>query len=219
MIKDKFLYDPSLVLYVPLYQLDGATFQSKDAYGHLFTVTSATKILQGFEFDGTNDDISTPDHNALDATTAVTLISWFYPYTTADGTETNQVSGKQGSYILPLDHATAEYRGVFAIQLSSGWTNSEGPYTGWTNNAWNMFTGVYNGADILTYNGITLVKSRTLAGATIVPSTNPFRLGWDGTAGVTHYTQMKAGATWVYSRAFSPQEIQRIYLATKGRYV
>src|SRR3990172_13167350 len=101
MLKDKFIYDPSLVFYVPLYELDGTTFQSKDAYGHLCTVTGALWRPQGRDFDGTDDVISAPDHNALDITGTVTLISWFYPYTTSDGSETNQVSGKQGSYIFP----------------------------------------------------------------------------------------------------------------------
>ena len=36
-----FIFDPSLVLYLSLWKLDGDSFMSKDAYGHLCTVTGA----------------------------------------------------------------------------------------------------------------------------------------------------------------------------------
>ena len=39
---DRFKYDPSLVLYLPLGELDGDKFMSRDAYGHLCAVTGAT---------------------------------------------------------------------------------------------------------------------------------------------------------------------------------
>ena len=45
--KRRFKLDPSLVLYLPLYELDGSSFRSRDAYGHLATVTGALWTPQG----------------------------------------------------------------------------------------------------------------------------------------------------------------------------
>ena len=58
MIKDGFIFDPSLVFYLPLYELDGDSFMSKDAYGHLCTVTGALWTLQGRYYDGVDDLIN-----------------------------------------------------------------------------------------------------------------------------------------------------------------
>jgi len=49
--------DPSLVLYLPLHQLDGSSFTSRDAYGHLCTVTGALWRPDGRYFDGVDDFI------------------------------------------------------------------------------------------------------------------------------------------------------------------
>jgi len=50
-VKRDFIFDPSLVLYLPLYQLDGWAFMSRDAYGHLCSVTGAKWTPQGRDLD------------------------------------------------------------------------------------------------------------------------------------------------------------------------
>ena len=64
-----FIFDPSLVLYLPLYQPDGASFASRDAYGHLCTVTGALWTPQGRTFDGADDiiDLGNNVQTVLDA--------------------------------------------------------------------------------------------------------------------------------------------------------
>lgn len=57
--------DPSLVLDLPLHLLDGSKFMSKDAYGHLCTVTGALWRLNGRKFNGSSDHISVPHHDQL----------------------------------------------------------------------------------------------------------------------------------------------------------
>ena len=69
-----FIFDPSMVLYLPLYELDGASFMSKDAYGHLCTVTGALWTSQGRDFDGIDDSITLP--TAFDSLTDLTLEAW-----------------------------------------------------------------------------------------------------------------------------------------------
>jgi len=72
-----FIFDPSLVLYLPLYQLDGASFVSKDAHGHLCSVTGALWRPDGRYFDGTDDKIvaNTVATNGVFGG-AFTVISW-----------------------------------------------------------------------------------------------------------------------------------------------
>ena len=53
-----FVFDPSLVLYLPLYEMDGASFASRDAYGHRCTVTGALWRPNGRYFDAVNDGIN-----------------------------------------------------------------------------------------------------------------------------------------------------------------
>ena len=57
----RFLLDPSLVLYLPLYQLDGASFMSRDAYGHLGVNYGSTWTPQGRSFDGVDDYVIVPN--------------------------------------------------------------------------------------------------------------------------------------------------------------
>ena len=55
-----FVFDPSLVLSLPLWKLDGAKIRSEDAYGHLCTAYGALWRPAGRWFDGINDYIGIP---------------------------------------------------------------------------------------------------------------------------------------------------------------
>ena len=57
--------DPSLVLWLPLNQLDGATFASRDVYGHLCTNTVSTWVPEGRSFDGASAYIDCGNASAL----------------------------------------------------------------------------------------------------------------------------------------------------------
>ena len=67
--------DPSLRLYLPLYELDGQSFRSRDAYGHLCTVTGAKRGFNWWEFDGVDDVITIP-HSSAHLFSNVTVIAW-----------------------------------------------------------------------------------------------------------------------------------------------
>lgn len=55
-----------LVLDLPLYKLDGASFMSKDAYGHLATVTGATFGIKGRTFvSASNNYIAITDVSSI----------------------------------------------------------------------------------------------------------------------------------------------------------
>jgi len=75
-LKREFALDPSLVLYLPLYELDGVAFTSKDHYGHLATVTGAVWRPDGRSFDGTDDNVTVPDCAGLSGLSAMTVMAW-----------------------------------------------------------------------------------------------------------------------------------------------
>ena len=71
------IHDPSLVLDLPLYELDGASFMSKDTYGHLCTVTNTLWRLDGRHFAGA-DFINCGTGPSLAPSNALTIEGWFY---------------------------------------------------------------------------------------------------------------------------------------------
>ena len=73
------IFDPSLVLYLPLYGQDGASFMSQDAGGHLCAVTGALWRPDSRYFDGIDDKINCGHSPALNLTSGVTVEVWFKP--------------------------------------------------------------------------------------------------------------------------------------------
>lgn len=90
-----FIVDSSLVLYLPLYLLKGSKFKSVDRYGHTCTVTEALWQPDGRYFDGTNDDISVPDHTSLQMTDGLTVEMW------VRSTDGYSVAGEE--YVIFID--------------------------------------------------------------------------------------------------------------------
>lgn len=87
------LTDSSCALHLPLYRLDGASFMSKDAYGHLCTATGALWTPRGRNFDGVDDYIN----GGKDASLA---------FTTNDSiTIEVSVKSDKGAGELPTGHA------------------------------------------------------------------------------------------------------------------
>ena len=71
-----FIFDPSLALYLPLYELDGASFMSKDAYGHSCTAIGALWRPNGRWLDGINDYINCGADTSFDISGTMTLEVW-----------------------------------------------------------------------------------------------------------------------------------------------
>lgn len=57
-IERKFLLDPHLRLYLPLWKLDGTSFRSEDAYGHLCVATGSPWTPRGRTFNGSGQYIT-----------------------------------------------------------------------------------------------------------------------------------------------------------------
>src|SRR4030042_2091010 len=80
------ILDPSLVLYLPLPKLDGASFISGDACGHPIVNSGAFWTPRGRSFDGIDDLIDCGGSPAFDSQ-QYTLTCWFR--TTASSPDTD----------------------------------------------------------------------------------------------------------------------------------
>ncbi len=225
--------DPGLVLYLPLYQLDGASFRSKDAYGHLGTVTGALWQPDGRLFDRVDDRMVIPHHTALRAGTAFTIMFWIYWRVTelngyADIYQKGDTYVAGGEFYLGFRYVAVGARTLFYCRLRKP-DDSGSIIRGyeWTSNKpvdkWVHIAVVYDGEN----NTLLLYED-------LVDRRNP-PLNWDGDA--DGLTSVYAGTSdviigdyysfpfggylgelWHYNRVLNPQEIQRHYLAGKWRY-
>jgi hypothetical protein len=215
--KVNFILDPSLVLYLPLYELNGASFVSKDAYGHLCTVTGALWRLQGRYFDGSDDRIEADEQ--LVSAYPFTLCGWIKAdssNTTANNTllcladKDDSARYYNIGVLLTSGKAYIFARNSTAVQLKEGTTDCF--------DAWYFITGVFTSA---TLRDIYVNETNEGTGATSVTySTEVDRLsvGRMGDSTPSDYAKGLIGEVLVYNRALTPLEIQHNYLATKWRY-
>ena len=199
-----FIFDPSLVLYLPLYELDSASFMSKNAYGHTCTVTGALWRPNGRYFDGTDDKIaiaSSASKNFADQE-KWTAEAWVYAesssYEYVWGSATHPPS------IVLVDATRASFQDD-ALHLIT---------IGAYQDMWMHFVMTMD-----TSRNSTIYRDGATVGnvATVNDSAIDFRiLGTRATGGL--FLKGIIGEARVYNRALTPQEIQNNYLATKWRY-
>ena len=209
-----FIFDPSLVLYLPLGKLDGASFMSRDAYGHLCTVTGALCTPRGRDFDGTDDYVGCGTDIFMAATFAggFTVEAWLNVDTLDD--DYQAAISIKGRLELGV-YATTDKAYLFVYDdpgscwvlgdsaISTGrWYHIAGTWDGVTNK---IFVNGVQQADTDTSNVPALDVSRAI---TIGAHYNGTVRNLDGLIGEVR----------VYSRALSPLEIQCNHLATKWRY-
>lgn len=209
-----FIFDSSLVLYLPLYRLDGASFTSKDAYGHLCTVTGALWRSNGRYFDNVDDRIDCGSSPLLRMTTDTTISAWAR---TSDLTANRGVISKSNIAVedrLALVFTSTPYFVVFKESSDDGGINLYGgtPVV----DSW-YFWAVRIGSQgfDLRING-TLIDSNADTNVLRDGTHKNLYLGLDHNN--TNPLSGMIGEVWIYNRALSPIEIQRNYLATRGRY-
>lgn len=214
-----FILDPSLVLYLPLYKLDGASFMSRDAYGHLCTVTGALWTPKGHYFDGTDDWITLP----LFSENEGTIIIGFKTGSSVAGTKTLmcQSKGSVSNERFNLDIAN----GVPTIYHNRGNTQNGVSFGEVVADTRYQLAVTSDGAAWVCYlNGI--IEELTINFGSnngswfgdLVGATH-HRIGCMRYGGmdIQDYEGIIADVLY-YSRALTPLEIQNNYLATKWRY-
>jgi len=214
--------DPSLVLNLPLHQLDGNSIISRDAYGHIFTVTGAAWKLQGRDFDGLDDFLQCSDAPSLDITVALTLEAWIK----TDMNATTDLGGLIFKYETNSDKA-------YLIQYNRGYVqfgifkdNSTGTFLAddtilLNDNVFHHIAATYQG--IADGNSIMKlfvdareVKSSGTAVYPVQAINKPLTIGTHKD-GYSHFRGV-IGEVRIYNRALNPHEIQVNSLSTMWRY-
>ncbi len=215
-----FIVDPGLVLYLPLHELDGASIMSRDAYGHLCTVTGALWTPNGHYFDGTDDFINCSD---MLTDTQGTIIAWIHTGSniTTGTSFLSQSKGTVATDMLRFNLIT----GLFRVASKIGGVDD---VCSWGSPAVNTWYCLMVTSDGSTWRGFTNGVEETLS---VVAGGNTGE--WFGDqVGSTHLRigglrhsnsdaedyEGTIGEIMVYSRPLSPAEGQNIYQATKWRY-
>ena len=216
-----FVSDPSLVLYLPLYRPDGSPFMSRDAYGHLCTVTGALWRPNGRSFDG-DDFINCGQPSVLDFTPQAdpfSVMAWVK--TTSAASEAILAKG--------YNPGTASYQ-YYIFGHAAGYVGSflGGTYSAGTANikdgSWHLVAITVPAAS----SGLVIyvdgnADTFSSGDGSIGGDTN----GMDvlvgarrntNNANTTSFFNGSVGEVWIYSRVLTPLEIQHNYLATKWRY-
>ena len=206
--------DPSCVLYLPLHRLDGASFMSKDAYGHLCTVTGALWRPNGRWFDGLDDKITVPDHAALDITVAITMEVWTKFDTVNFNANDSIISkgsraGATTGYNFYPDAGNNLWMGM---ALDGTWTSGK-IIQDLSQDTWYHLVAVYDGSNYIGYKNGAVQLSPAKTGAIVVNDID-VSIMFGGSA----YMNGNIGEIRIYNRALTPLEIQGNYLATKRRY-
>ena len=219
-----FVFDPSLVLYLPLWKLDGASIMSKDAYGHTCTVTSALWRPGGYYFDG-SADITIPDFTDVgDSNKQISAFVWINcaSQTKAAFTHLDYGNDQQSWWIGPSTtyfRADIDDQGDWAAGHRKRYISSITT----SDSTWHLIGFTFNAGTLTIYaDGVadtSPTKTYDDAITTIHNSTAGITLGsclGNGVAAqqMTGYL----GTAWIYNRALTPLEIQHNYLATKWRY-
>lgn len=230
-----FVFDPSLVLYLPLYELDGSSFMSKDACGHICTVTGALWRPTGRYFDGVDDKIDCGNDASLQLTNNV---SWHIRFKTPGtfvvdsvgvwntlGALYSKYTGGDRSYLIGIGNK--EFLGAvdnLVIQLgdpADGSLKYRGYYdTNLLVNTWYDLTVTFSSGNLavsLNDTDISLTVNMGAVPASLWNSSENLYINAHS-GGTSSILQVSVEKALIYNKALTPQEIQQNYLATKGRY-
>ncbi len=206
-----FSFDPSLALYLPLYEPDGASFMSKDAYGHLGIVTGATWGIQGRTFDGTDDRITAP---VIDVSTGtgLTVLIWFKRLGASGGSGSNAyhdllgaINGDPDNRVMITSDGTGlrvELSGVIQTMTISNAT------------IFNQVGVMWNGTNL--YPVLNGVLGTASAVASLTSGVTGTLVGWHSSE--YFISNGIIGEILIYNRAFNQVELTNAFLGTKWRY-
>lgn len=211
-----FIFNPSLVLYLPLHELGGASLASKDAYGHLCTVTGALWRPEGRWFDGSDDFIGLGSHAIFDITDSLTLEAWVYPESVT-GDRTFISKGYQGNN-APFNFRLEGNKFNFHSFDNNVKVFNATASRVTTVNRWYHAVATFDKS--LSSGNARIYINASLDGT--ASYTNPLSTNTEtvrvGKHTTTAFFSGIIGEVRVYNRALTQQEIQHNYLATKWRY-
>jgi hypothetical protein len=211
----KFIYDPSLVLYVDFKKHDGNTFISDDAHGNLCTATGTTWGLQGRTFDGVANNIQITSHPSFAFTTEKFTIS-IWGKVTSLASDRSLIS--KGT---TTDGFWSQWRSDGSIWITTNddaGSEESSTATGLiTPNNWYKITLFKNGSSCyVNINGLPVRMAVSVVHTDIGANTGNLYLGVFSFGGAAFPGMYGELAIW--NRLLTPLEDQRNYLATKYKY-
>ena len=211
---DRFPLDPYCRLYLPLRHLDGDSFMSKDAYGHVCTRhADAHWTPQGWSLDGVGDYLSVPTHRALDIADAITIEAWIYKNSEAGNIYQRivQKGNANQAYGLTLE-GTATLKARFYL---SGADTAFVLQTNFQYDNWKHAVTTYDSHYVRGYVDGVNVYTSTDQNSAIGITTNHLQIGRRGDALAITYFNGLIGLVSIYNRALTPQESSEHYLVGK----
>lgn len=214
-----FVFDPSLVLYLPLHELDSAAFMSRDAYGHTCTVTGALWRPNGHYFDGTDDRITADALESLKLTDTFTVEYWVNldsslpaQHQTALSLGDNPISANRITFTARRN-AAGNRVAVFNTNTPA-WYQSTASLSP---SDWHHVMVVVEGAGGKIYFFVDNMAAGSPASAVFPALDGDLVVGMTSD-GSGERLKGLIGEVRIYNRGLTPQEIQYNYLATKWRY-
>ena len=209
------IFDPSLVLYLPLYERDGASFASRDAYGHSCSVTGASWRPCGHYFDGADDRIVVAHHSAFDFGTGDFSLEIWIRASSSGGSIQRLISKQSSAWFF--------FRlvgGVAILSIRDG-TNQQ-TVTGssdlkddiWHHLAVTVDRDSSTGLMLSVDGEIDVTDDATGVGS--ISNTTALQIA--RFSGGAEYFKGDIGEIRIYRRLLTPLEMKRNYLATKWRY-
>jgi len=219
----KSVLERSLVLYLPLGESGGGSFMSGDACGHRCTVTGAVWKPYGYSFDGVDDEILVPHHDAFnfDYNEPFSILFWFK---IADASNTQYLVAKHDAAYKGYGVVFRKTSNVLELNLehdNGSWLQVRGT-TALSTGAWYHGAIIYNGSTdasgVAIYinaeaEPLNILKNALVSGT---QNTVDLRLGQDINGNGDFNGSLSE--LLVYNRVLAPAEIQRHYLAGKWRY-
>jgi len=200
-----------MVLHSPLYEEDGDSFISRDAYGHLCTVTNALWTPQGRAFNGVDSKLQATSalFSGVQNSSVKTIGFWCLNSTnTGYGNCICVRTGSNTNWQFYRDTSSFRLKYISSSVADTGYD--------FVRDRWEFIAAIINGLanQVQVFaNGLLVATMARNFGAGNGGSV--FSLGFDNN-GV--YTKSNFGEVWICNRRLTPQEINNIYLTTKWRY-
>jgi hypothetical protein len=216
-----FIFDPSLVLYLPLYDLDGGSFASKDAYGHRCTVAGALWRPNGHCFDGVDDYMEVAHHASQLLTTGGTIEAWIKPNGWGEDNLGSIIDKSAPPAYQGGDGFTFRLGGgseLVAVQINAGTQRTSNASSISLGN-WHHVVATWDNTGYVTIyvNGSQSGTPGISADPSGIITTNALAIG-NRSGGTDRTFDGLIGEMRIYNRTLTSQEIQHNYLTTKWRY-
>ena len=214
-MKDIFVYDPSLVLYLPLWKRNGNQFISDDARGHLCTVTGATWGIQGRTFVDTSGHFINLNAVLAIGTSIRTFEFWWKGTINAD--LVNSVYGNRNTnvngYIIQVYETELSLINAFSVtSIYCAATTLNG--------IWHHIVIVRAGiaSNAIYVDGVSQTLTTNTENLTDPVETLNTRIGVQVITVDARFFKGIIGEVRVYNRILGALEVANNYLASKWRY-